>query len=180
MNSPAIDARRDAGDGGATPAPVIGDFLADHRVMVDLEVASRKRLLEQMAKLLAPAQNGDDANADDDPCVDSVLRALIQREKLGSTGIGDGIALPHARIAGLAEPMIAVARLKRAIPYDAQDGAPVWLAVCLLAPAQNGADDNAIHLQLLAALAKRFGAPGFLERLRNAPSAADLAAQFRQ
>ncbi|MDA7972634.1 MAG: PTS sugar transporter subunit IIA, partial [Gammaproteobacteria bacterium] len=111
----------------AQPAPdapqaevALGDFLDDARVVIDLDVASRKRLFERMAKLAASRGDG--------PGLDSVLSALTQREKLGSTGIGNGIALPHGRMDGFAEPLIAVARLKRAIHYDAPDGAPVWLA----------------------------------------------------
>ena len=158
----------------AQPAPdapqaevALGDFLDDARVVIDLDVASRKRLFERMAKLAASRGDG--------PGLDSVLSALTQREKLGSTGIGNGIALPHGRMDGFAEPLIAVARLKRAIHYDAPDGAPVWLAACLLAPA----DANGIHLRLLAALAERFNSPEFRARAQRARSAAELASLFR-
>lgn len=148
-------------------APEIGAFLEVERVALDLDVSSRKRLFEHMAKLVA--------SRDDAPDLDTVLRALTQREKLGCTGIGNGIALPHGRVEGVAEPVIAVARLKHAIDYDAPDGAPVWLAVCLLAPPEA----NETHLRLLAALAERFNTPGFPERLKQSRTAAELAAQFK-
>ena len=179
MKTPPINAARDA-DGTQAGTPAIGDFLDDARVMIDLDVSSRKRLFEQMAKLLAsrPGDGGEGDDADDEdgaPDLDSVLHILTKREKLGCTGIGNGIALPHGRIEGLGAPLMAVARLKHPIHYDAADGAPVWLAVCLLAPAET----NETHLRLLAALAKRFGAPGFLEGLKQARSAGELAARLK-
>ena len=155
-------------DGAAAEEISLGDFVDDARVVVDLDVASRKRLFEQMAKLAV-------ARGDDGPDLDSVLRALTRREKLGCTGIGNGIALPHGRIDGFQNPVVAIARLKTAIPYDAPDGAPVWLAVCLLAPVCA----NGIHLRLLAALAERFHSPAFRESLQRARSAAELAARFK-
>ena len=186
MKTSAIDAPRavdQAQNGTQAGAPAIGDFLDDRRVVIDLDVSSRKRLFEQMAKLLVSPGGNDDAdgNGDDEadgndgPDLDTVLHILTKREKLGCTGIGNGIALPHGRIEGLAEPLMAVARLKHAINYDAPDGVPVWLAVCLLAPVEA----NETHLRLLAALAARFSASGFPERLRQAPSAAELAAHLK-
>jgi len=166
MTAQAVEAAAPA----APERIALGDFLDDARVVIDLEVASRKRLFEQMAKLVAARAH------EDGPDLDSVLCALTQREKLGCTGIGHGIALPHGRMDGFAAPLIAVARLKGAIQYDAPDGAPVWLAVCLLAPV----DANGIHLRLLAALAERFHSPVFRKRLLRARSAAELASRFRE
>ena len=186
MKTSALDdahllmARVDAPMGVGAPAPVIGDFLDHRRVVIDLDVSSRKRLFEKMANLLASHNDDDGGNGADSedqpgPDLDTVLHILTKREKLGCTGIGNGIALPHGRIEGLAEPMIAVARLKHAIDYDSPDEVPVWLAVCLLAPVEA----NETHLKLLAALAERFSTPGFLEQLKKAGSAAELAAHFQ-
>lgn len=144
----------------------IGDFLDDERVVVDLDVGSRKRLFEEMAQLTA--RDGVDS--------DSVLHALMQREKLGCTAIGHGIALPHCRIEGFAEPVVAIARLKNELGYDAPDGAPVWLAVCLLVPP----DAPRMHLRMLAELARRFDSAEFRERVLRARGAAELAACFRE
>lgn len=157
-----------ASDAAETASVEIGNFIDDQRVVIDLDVSSRKRLFEQMAKLISA-----DATA---PHVDAVLHVLTKREKLGCTAIGDGIALPHGRIGGFAKPVIAIARLKKAIDYDAADGKLVWLAVCLLAPLE--ADQT--HLHLLAALAARFNTPGFLGRIKNARSVAELTAYFKE
>ena len=184
MKDSAIDAVRNTD--ATAPAPAIGDFLDDARVVTDLDVSSRKRLFEQMAKLIssrhAGAGEGDGDEVGEDvhdgahgPDLDTVLHTLNKREKLGCTGIGNGIALPHGRIEGLAEPVMAVARLRHPINYDAPDGVPVWLAVCLLVPAEA----NETHLRLLAMLAAGFSTPGFPERLKGAASAAELAAHLK-
>jgi len=150
--------------GGLRTPPRIGDFLAAERVVVGLDVGSRKRLFEHMARMVS-AQDGA-------PALDDILATLIKREKLGCTGVGDGIALPHGRLGGLEAPVIAAARLKNAIDYDAPDGNPVWLAVCLLAPVEA----TSTHLNILAALAGRFAMPEFCAQLKSCGSAAELAA----
>ncbi len=174
------DAAREVGAASEShaSAAAIGDFLTDQRVVIDLEVSSRKRLFEQLANLLLCGNiRGDFALAEQDDTgvdLDSVLHILTKREKLGCTGIGNGIAIPHGRVEGLAAPLMAIARLRNAIHYDATDGVPVWLAVCLLVPA----NANDTHLRLLAELASRFTTPGFAARLKASTSAAELAAHF--
>lgn len=175
------------------PQIALGRFIARERVVIDLEVSSRKRLFEQMAKLIvAPTPMQAEATADPAaapvsessentenvsiPDVDAVLHALVQREKLGCTGIGNGIALPHGRLAGVTEPLIAIARLKHAINYDAPDNEWVWLAVCLLV----SEEAEEAHLQLLATLAACFKRRDFLARLKNSRSASELAAYFQK
>ena len=177
MPAPANNGAAGAGDGvgaGATSTaadtvsaaarPRIGDFLAVERVAVNLEVGSRKRLFEQFARMVS-AQDGA-------PGLDDILATLIKREKLGCTGVGRGIALPHGRLDGLESPVIAAAQLKNAIDYDAPDGQPVWLAVCLLVPV----DATSTHLNILAALAASFSDSGFTAQLKSCDSADELAA----
>lgn len=162
-----------AGPAGAPPAaadsmdgPRIGDFLAPERVLADLEVGSRKRLFEQLARLVSSRPGA--------PALDDILATLIKREKLGCTGVGHGIALPHGRLDGLDAPVIAAARLKTPIDYDAPDGRAVWLAVCLLVPAEA----TATHLNILAALAGSFSRPEFCAQLKACNNAAELAARL--
>lgn len=163
MTRPTISAAEAA---AADRAPHIGDFLDPRRVVIDLEVSSRKRLFERMAELVSSQPGAPD--------LDEVLGTLTRREKLGCTGIGHGIALPHGRIEGLAGPVIAVARLKRAIDYQAPDGEPVWLVVCLLVPVEA----TETHLKILAALAAHFSAPDFPRQLKRCHSAQQLAAHL--
>jgi len=150
----------------ATVAVRIGDFLTPECVAVDLEVGSRKRLFEELARMVAAALSA--------PALDDILATLIKREKLGCTGLGHGIALPHGRLDGLDAPVIAAAKLKDAIDYDAPDGEAVWLAVGLLVPVEA----TTAHLNILAALAGGFSQPAFCARLRACNTAAELAAQL--
>jgi len=144
----------------------IGDFLTPECVAVDLEVGSRKRLFEELARMVAAEFSA--------PALDDILATLIKREKLGCTGVGHGIALPHGRLDGLDAPVIAAAKLKDAIDYDAPDGEAVWLAVGLLVPVEA----TTAHLNILAALAGGFSQPAFCARLRACNTAAELAARL--
>ena len=104
-----------------------------------------------------------------------LVEALNQREKLGSTGLGMGIAIPHQRIKGLKEPLGAFLRAARPIPFDAPDGEPVSLFFVMLAPEQA----NETHLRLLAELAQMFSDKGFRELLAAAPDGATIASAFQ-
>jgi len=104
-----------------------------------------------------------------------VASSLAAREKLGSTGLGQGIAIPHGRIHGLREAVGAFARLRKPVPFDAPDGKPVDQLFVLLVP-EHATDQ---HLQLLSELAQMFSERTFRERLTQAPSAAALADVFR-
>lgn len=139
------------------------DYLHREFVIVDLCVASRKRLFEELAQLIVD-NNNEIAK------LGSVFKTLNDRERLGSTGLGKGIALPHGRLEGLGSPVIAVAKLSNPIDYDAIDGQPVWLAICLLVPI----DADETHLKLLSRLATGFSEDGFIERLKIADSANSL------
>lgn len=100
-----------------------------------------------------------------------IAAALAAREALGSTGTGEGIAVPHARMAALAAPAGFFARLDRPIAFDAVDGKPVDLVFLLLGPAANGT-----HLRALAAVSRRLRTPGVAEALRGAAPASLRAA----
>lgn len=140
----------------AAPKMDIADILVPHRVVVDLELASKKAVLETLAGLLAGA----------DPRLKSgeIFDSLIARERLGTTGLGAGIAIPHGRISidGIASG--AFVRTSKPIGFDAVDNAPVdlFFALCVPKDAHQG------HLDLLAALAARFADNVFLTRLRAA------------
>src|SRR6185295_14816992 len=104
-----------------------------------------------------------------------VATSLAAREKLGSTGLGQGIAIPHGRIKGLKEARGAFLRLKQPVPFDAPDARPVSQVFVLLVPEQ--ATD--LHLQLLSELAQMFSERAFRERLAAATDAAELERLFR-
>jgi PTS system nitrogen regulatory IIA component len=101
-----------------------------------------------------------------------VFETLLQRERLGSTGIGDGVAIPHGKLPGLDRLFGLVARLEKPVDFDALDGQPVDIAFLLLAPEGAGAD----HLKALAQVARLLREPGILERIRAARDASALYA----
>jgi nitrogen PTS system EIIA component len=99
-----------------------------------------------------------------------ILEVLQQREKLGSTGIGDGIAIPHGKVGALNELVVAFGRSKEGIPFDSMDGKPVYLFFLLLAP-ENCTGE---HLKALAKISKMLKAGNFRKKLMDAKSKNDL------
>jgi PTS system nitrogen regulatory IIA component len=140
-------------------------LLATAHVALDVSAGSKKRVLEQIAEAFVP--EGFSANR--------LFQALLERERLGSTGLGEGIAIPHARIPGLTQPRLAFLRLAQPVPFDALDGKPVQLVVALLVPEQ--ATD--LHLQILSELAERLSHPEVRAALQAAPDAAAALAALR-
>ena len=147
------------------------EYLHPERVVVDMLVASRKRLFENFAELITSCGLSTTPEQDENiPDLEQIFATLHNRERLGSTGLGKGIALPHGRIDNLLQPVIAIAKLKDPIDYDAPDDVPVWLAVCLLVPTEA----NEIHLNLLSALATRFSDEEFVREVKETSTAPEL------
>jgi PTS system nitrogen regulatory IIA component len=137
-------------------------FITENRIGCNVEAARKKRVLEQLGQRLAetvPALTQD-----------MVFDALLERERLGSTGLGKGIALPHARMSQVAKAVAAFIKLPRGVDFDAVDGEPVDLAFAMLVPKEATQE----HLQLLAQLAKMFSDSEFCSALRRADSANTL------
>ena len=158
---------------GSKNAVLPRDYLDPAHVVLDLPVASRKRLFEELATVLTSGQEEGDEE-EQEQAWEKVFEVLLERERLGCTALGQGIALPHGRLNGLRRPVISIIRLKDPIDYDAPDGKPVWLAICLLVPA----DANEIHLGLLAALSSRLSNELFVEGILSAQSATEVYRLF--
>ena len=131
------------------------DFLTQETVATGVEIQSKKRLLEFIAELFA--ENNSSTEATD------IFERLIERERLGSTGLGKGIALPHARIDGLQQARAIFVRLNDSIDFDAIDGQPVDLVIALLVPS----DASDAHLKILAGLAQFFSDDSNCAKLRE-------------
>ena len=130
------------------------ELIEPDRVIARLRAPDNPRLLTELARRASLALGLS---------ADAILEALDQREALGSTGIGHGIAIPHARLAGLSHPFGLFARLEHPIDFAAIDGAPVDLVFLLLTPA---AADKA-HLAALACVSRRLRDRAFAEGLRT-------------
>jgi PTS system nitrogen regulatory IIA component len=133
------------------------DILLPDGVVGSLRASTKKTLLQDLARIAA-GKVGLDARI--------VFEAIMERERLGSTGFGSGVAIPHARLSGLEQIVGVFARLAEPIDVDAIDGAPADLVFLLLAPEDAGAD----HLRALARVSRAFRRPELRERLRGAPS----------
>ncbi|MDP2831788.1 MAG: PTS IIA-like nitrogen regulatory protein PtsN [Pseudomonadota bacterium] len=140
---------------------LITPLLTLANIQSECETSSKKRLFEQAAQLVQASRSVP---------AGEVFESLFSREKLGSTALGYGIAIPHGRIKHLNETACAFLRLKTPIDFDAPDGEPVDLVFVLLAPA--AATD--VHLQILGELAAMFSDETFRALLRAAPDAATL------
>lgn len=143
----------------------ISQLLPRENIVLDLEASSKKRVFEH-AGLVFENNQGVARSA--------VFDSLFSREKLGSTGLGRGIAIPHGRIKGLREACGAFIRLTSPIPFDSPDGEPVSLLFILLVPEQ--ATEQ--HLQILSELAERFSDRGCREALALAPDAETVLQTF--
>ena len=124
-------------------------------ISLDHMAQSKKRVLEQAAHLLS--------GSDDQTQIEQIFARLLARERLGSTGLAAGVALPHARLPGLTRSRAAFMRLHQAVDFDSQDGQPVDLVFVLLVP-EEATDD---HLHLLAALARLFRDAAVCHTLRT-------------
>ncbi len=133
----------------------IASILDVEHIALDLPAANKAQALEAAARLFA--RDGLDPA--------KVQAALAERERLGSTGIGEGVAIPHGRLKGLASPRGAFVRLAEPVAFDASDGRPVRLMFVLLVPEQATEE----HLQILSELAERFSDPDVRQALLSAP-----------
>ncbi|HVP08930.1 MAG TPA: PTS IIA-like nitrogen regulatory protein PtsN [Burkholderiales bacterium] len=140
---------------------LVAKLLPLENVLPDLAASSKKRLFEQVG-LLFENRHGIARNV--------VFESLFARERLGSTGLGQGVAIPHGRIKGLKEALGAFVRLAQPIPFDAPDGQPVRLAFALLVPEH--ATEK--HLEILSELAQMFSDRALREALAGAADAATL------
>jgi nitrogen PTS system EIIA component len=141
----------------------IPDLLSPTDVMVDVRAANKPQLLQELAFKSAESLGLP---------VDRVASYLLKREELGSTGIGKGVAIPHARLPDLKRPHGLLAKLKQGIEFDAIDGQPVDILLVLLLPA--AAENEAIAA--LALIARTLRSAENLARLRGARNASELYA----
>ena len=144
-----------------TPMNQIARLLPLSNVVIDLSITSKKRLFEQ-AGILFENNHGIERG--------KVFDSLFARERLGSTGLGEGVAIPHGRIKGLKETHAALIKLQTPIPFDAPDGEPVRLLVFLLVP-EHATEQ---HLELLSELAELLSDSSIRDSLFSCDDAAQL------
>jgi PTS system nitrogen regulatory IIA component len=141
----------------------LSDFLDFDAIKTGLPGGNKRSLLQQLANLAAQRLDSDSS---------AILASLNEREQLGSTGFGQGVAIPHGKIEGLKQIYCIFVRLAEPIDYKAIDGKPVDLVFLLLSPADAGAE----HLKALAAISRVTRHSATLEKMRGARSRDALAA----
>jgi nitrogen PTS system EIIA component len=139
----------------------IVDFLSPSDAAIDVAAADKKKLLMELARNAAAKLSRRD---------DPILAALTKREELGSTGVGGGVAIPHARFADIRKPFGTLVRLKKPMEYDAVDGKPVDIVFLLLLPEADGGE----QLGALASIARKLRDPAVMAALRRARDGAEM------
>lgn len=135
----------------------ISDILSEDMILVDATADNKRQLLAELADFVAQKQDLDK---------NTVFEAILERENLGTTGYGGGVAFPHARLAGILQNVTAFVRLNKGVDYDALDGQKVDLLAFLISSEQNGED----HLQALAAFSRVLKNPEICAMVRQARS----------
>jgi nitrogen PTS system EIIA component len=143
------------------------DVLMPEAVLPAVKAGSKKQLLQDISAFAAGLSGMGERE---------IFDALLQRERLGSTGIGNGIAIPHGKLASLDHLFGVFARLEKPVDFEALDGEPVDLVFLLLAPEGAGAD----HLKALAKVARALRDPTIAQKLRKTKDAAALFALLTQ
>lgn len=140
-------------------------LLSPENILLELDVSSKQRVFEAVGRLFAQRLGCAQAQ---------VIEGLAAREKLGSTGLGQGMAIPHARLQGLRHEVAAFVRMRFPIAYDAPDGKPVTHLLVLLVP-EHGTEE---HLQILACAAQMFADRRFREQLGLCVDAQEVCRLF--
>jgi nitrogen PTS system EIIA component len=145
----------------------IEDLLSNSEVALDVRASDKVALLKELSNRAASALSLS---------AQAVANEIAKRDELGSTGIGGGVSIPHARFREVKKPFGYLARLKRAIEFDAVDGQPVDIVFLLLLPASSQLD----QLNSLAAVARKLRDREVLRKLRSASSASELYRSMTQ
>ena len=140
----------------------LSEILNQDNILPDLRAKDKREVLEELVDVIVSPDPSLDK--------DSLVKVLLEREKLGSTGIGDGIAIPHGKFLGLKHPVISFGRSLKGLDFDSMDGQPAFLFFLLVAP-ENSAS---IHLKALAKIAKILKNSSFRNVLMQAPTRQEL------
>jgi PTS system nitrogen regulatory IIA component len=146
----------------------VAEWLRPQEILLDADVADRRRALEVAAELIGRAHALDSA---------PIFRALWRREEVGSTALGQGVAIPHARITGIARPLTLFMRTRYAIAFDAPDSKPVSNFLVVMVPVDGDPDD---HLQFLKLVAQTFSDRAFRAHLSASTTALEVDKAFAE
>ena len=140
----------------------LSEILEENNIIPELKAREKKGVLEELAEVVYNS----------DPSIDkgALVKVLVERERLGSTGIGDGVAIPHGKLSGVTNPIISFGRSKEGLGFDSMDGQPTYLFFLLVAPENS----SGVHLQVLARIAKILKRSSFRKKLMEASTQKEL------
>jgi PTS system nitrogen regulatory IIA component len=134
----------------------LSEIIEEKDIISDLKASDKKSVLEELAEVIS----------NHEPSINKkgIVKVLMERERLGTTGIGDGVAIPHGKLNGVRQPLISFGRSKKGMDFDAMDGQPAYLFFLLIAPENS----SGIHLEILARIAKILKNSAFRKKLMEA------------
>ena len=140
----------------------LSEILAENDIIPDLRAKDKREALEELTEAIVSHEPSLDKS--------SLIKVLLERERLGSTGIGDGVAIPHGKFQGVMRPIISFGRSQKGLDFDAMDGEPTYLFFLLVAPEHSAS----IHLKALATIARIQKNNSFRKVLMEAPTRKEL------
>jgi len=149
-------------EGFAENTMKLSELIGQDQIIEELKAKDKQGVLEELAGVLCRM----------DPSLDkgALLRVLLERERLGTTGIGEGVAIPHGKLNVIARPMVSFGRSRRGVDFESLDGEPTHLIFLLVAPENS----SGVHLQVLARIAKLLRNSTFRKRLMEAAGQEEL------
>lgn len=138
------------------------EIIEEEYIIPELKAKDKRGVLEELAEVISNHEPSIDKAA--------LVKVLMERERLGSTGIGDGVAIPHGKMNGVRHPVISFGRSKQGLDFDSMDGQPAHLFFLLIAPE----DSSGIHLQVLARIAKILKNRAFRQKLMEPSTRKEL------
>jgi len=140
----------------------LSEILAIDNIIPDLKAKDKKGVLGELAEAIASYDTNIDKGM--------LVKVLIEREHLGSTGIGDGVAIPHGKLSSVKQPIVSFGRSKKGLDFDSMDGQPAYLFFLLLAPENS----SGVHLQVLTKIARILKSSTFRKTLMQVESREEL------
>jgi len=140
----------------------LSDIIEEDYIIPELKANDKRGVLEELTEMITVREPSIDKMA--------LVKVLVDRERLGSTGIGDGVAIPHGKLNGVKQPIISFGRSKQGLDFDSMDGQPAYLFFLIVAPENS----SGFHLQVLAKIAKILKSSVFRKKLMDADSRIEL------
>jgi PTS system nitrogen regulatory IIA component len=138
------------------------EILEEDNIIPELKASDKKGVLEELTESISSHEPSVDKAA--------LVKVLVERERLGSTGIGDGVAIPHGKLSSVRHPIISFGRSKQGLDFDSMDGQPAYLFFLIVAPENS----SGFHLQVLARIAKILKNSAFRKKLLEAANRVEL------